>query len=79
MDIRILGTGCAKCVNLENKVRQIVNSNGIDANIQKVTELQEIMKYGIMMTPGLVINNKVMSAGTIPKDEQILKWIMEQK
>ncbi|OGU39042.1 MAG: glutaredoxin [Ignavibacteria bacterium GWB2_35_12] len=79
MNIKILGTGCAKCVNLEKKVREIVNINKIDATIEKITDLQEIMKFGIMMTPGLVVNDKVVSYGSIPKDNQILQWLGEAK
>lgn len=77
MIIKILGTGCSKCVNLENKVKEIVKSNNIDAIVEKVSELQDIMKYGIMSTPGLVINEKVISYGTVPKDSQILEWLKE--
>ena len=77
MIIKILGTGCAKCNNLENKVKEIAAANSIDAEFQKVTDIQEIMKYGIMMTPGLVINEVVKSSGVIPKDELILQWLKE--
>jgi small redox-active disulfide protein 2 len=77
MNIKILGTGCSKCINLENKVRDLVKQNTIDAVVEKVSDLQEIMKYGIMMTPGLVINEKVVSYGSVPKDNQILQWIKE--
>jgi len=77
MHIKILGSGCAKCHSLEEKVRKIVEQNSIDAVITKVTDIQDIMKYGIMMTPGIVINEKVISSGTVPKDEQILKWLKE--
>ncbi|MCX6154959.1 MAG: thioredoxin family protein [Candidatus Kapabacteria bacterium] len=77
MNIKILGTGCSKCINLETKVKEIVKQNSIDAEIQKVSELQDIMKYGIMSTPGLVINEKVVSFGSVPKDAQILQWIKE--
>ncbi len=79
MNIKILGTGCSKCVNLENKVKDLVKQNSIDAEVQKVSDLQDIMKYGIMMTPGLVINEKVVSFGSVPKDNQILQWISEAK
>jgi len=79
MNIKILGTGCSKCVTLENKVRDLVKQNSIEAEVQKVSELQDIMKYGIMMTPGLVINEKVVSFGSVPKDNQILQWISEAK
>lgn len=77
MNIKILGTGCSKCINLENKVRELVRQNSIDADVQKISGLQDIMKYGIMSTPGLVINEKVVSFGTVPKDSQILQWIKE--
>ncbi len=77
MDIKVLGTGCAKCMKLEEKVRNLCATNDIAANIEKVTDIQEIMKYGIMMTPGLVINGKVVHYGSIAKDADILKWISE--
>jgi small redox-active disulfide protein 2 len=77
MNIKILGTGCSKCTNLEKKVKEIVKNNSIDAEVIKVSDLQEIMKYGIMMTPGLVINEKVVCYGSVPKDNDILKWIKE--
>ena len=79
MNIKILGTGCSKCINLEKKVRELVKHNSIEAEIQKVSELKDIMKYGIMSTPGLVINEKVVSFGSVPKDNQILQWISEAK
>ncbi len=75
--VKILGTGCKKCQNLENKVRELVALNNISATIEKVTDIQEMMAYGIMMTPGLVINEKVKSSGIIPTDEQILTWLKE--
>ncbi len=77
MIIKILGTGCARCNSLENKVKEVAAANSINAEFQKVTDIQEIMKYGIMMTPGLVINEVVKSSGIIPKDEQILQWLKE--
>jgi small redox-active disulfide protein 2 len=79
MNIKILGTGCSKCINLENKVKEIVKANNFNATVEKVTDLQDIMKYGIMMTPGLVINEKVISYGSVPKDSQILEWLKEAK
>ncbi len=73
--VKILGTGCKKCQTLEAKVRELVNANNIDAIIEKVTDIKEMMNYGIMMTPGLVIDEKVKSVGIIPKDDQLIKWI----
>jgi small redox-active disulfide protein 2 len=75
MKVKILGTGCKKCQNLEAKVREVVQQNNIDAEVEKVTDLSAIVSYGIMMTPGLVIDEKVKSYGTIPKDDQILSWL----
>jgi small redox-active disulfide protein 2 len=75
--IKVLGTGCKKCLTLEAKVREIVQKNSIDAEVEKVTDLNAIMNYGIMMTPGLVIDEKVKSYGIIPKDDQILNWLKE--
>jgi len=77
ISVKILGTGCKKCQTLEAKVRELVSSNSIDAAVEKVTDIQEIVGYGIMMTPGLVINEKVLSYGIIPKDAQIINWLKE--
>ena len=75
MIVKILGTSCKKCKTLEAKVREVVQQNNINAEVEKVTDLTAIMSYGIMMTPGLVIDEKVKSYGTIPKDDQILSWL----
>ena len=77
MTIKILGAGCKKCLTLESKMRELVLRNNLDAVIEKVTDIQEIMKYGIMMTPGLVINEQVKSYGIIPKEDQIRNWLKE--
>lgn len=77
MVVKILGTGCAKCNKLEEKVKEVAKLNGIDAEFIKVTDIQDIMKYKVLLTPGLVINEKVVSYGIIPKDEQILQWLKE--
>ncbi len=78
MTIRILGTGCAKCKSLEARIRQLVEEHHLPAEIEKVTDIREIMKYGIMATPGLVIDGVMKSVGTVPKDSQLLAWIKEQ-
>jgi small redox-active disulfide protein 2 len=77
VSVKILGTGCKKCQTLEAKVRELVAVNNIDAAVEKVTDIQEMVKYGIMMTPGLIINEKVKSFGIIPKDDQIINWLKE--
>jgi small redox-active disulfide protein 2 len=73
--VQILGTGCAKCKTLEQKIRSLNDIHALNLEIEKVTDLQEIMKYGIMMTPGLVVDGVVKSVGSIPKDEQLLIWM----
>lgn len=75
MKVIILGTGCKKCQTLEAKVRNLVEVNGINADVEKVGEIDEMLKYGIMMTPGLVIDGEVKSVGIVPKEEQLLNWL----
>jgi len=77
MVIKILGTGCPKCLSLERKVRNLAQKHDLDIDIQKITDINEIMKYGVMMTPGLVINEKVKITGKIPGDQLILDWLKE--
>jgi len=77
MTIKILGTGCAKCDKLEAMVKQAVDALNWEAKIEKVKDLNEIMDYGVMMTPGLVINEQVKIAGKIPSIDQIKTWIQE--
>jgi small redox-active disulfide protein 2 len=79
MIVKVLGSGCAKCKKLEEKVQEIINKNNIDALVQHITQIEDIMKYGILSTPGLVINEKVKSFGSIPKDELILTWLKEEE
>ena len=76
--IKILGAGCAKCRKLEVKVKELINKYNINAEVVKIQDLNEMIKYGIMMTPALVINEKLKSFGNIPKDEQIINWIKEE-
>ena len=77
VSVKVIGTGCKKCQTLEAKVRDLVTTNQIDATIEKVTDIQEMVNYGIMMTPGLIINEKVKSFGIIPKDDQLISWLKE--
>jgi small redox-active disulfide protein 2 len=79
MNIKILGVGCPRCRKLEQQVKEIVQRNNISAEIEKVTDIDDMLKYGIMSTPALVINGKLKSSGITLKDEQILKWIKEEQ
>jgi small redox-active disulfide protein 2 len=77
MTIKILGTGCAKCIKLEDLAKKAVAELHVDVAVEKVKDLDKIMDYGVMMTPGLVINEHVKSAGKIPTIDQIKTWIQE--
>jgi len=77
MEIKILGTGCAKCKQLEKVVREAVDEMGLDATVVKVTELADIMEYGIMSTPGLVVDGEVRLAGRLPKLTEV-RTILER-
>ncbi|MBN1192168.1 MAG: TM0996/MTH895 family glutaredoxin-like protein [Coriobacteriia bacterium] len=76
-EIKILGTGCAKCKQLEKTVREAVDEMGLDASVEKVTELTDIMSYGIMSTPGLVVDGEVRLSGRLPKVSEV-KSILER-
>ena len=71
IEIKILGTGCPKCKTLEKITREVVAQNGIDASITKVEDIVEIMKYGVMTTPALVVNGKVEIRGRVPSSDEI--------
>ncbi len=73
MEIKILGTGCAKCQTLEKRTREVVAKNDIHATITKVEDIGEIMKYRIMATPALVVNEKVETKGYLPSSAEILE------
>lgn len=77
VSIKILGAGCSKCKTLTAKIQDLVAKQNIPATITKVDDIMEIMNYGILSTPGLVINEKVKSVGKIPSEEQLLTWINE--
>jgi len=77
MNIKILGTGCSKCKTLEKLTREVVEQNGIEATITKVEDIVEIMRYGIMSTPALVVNDKVEIKGRVPSLEEIRKVLIK--
>ncbi len=75
MKIEILGTGCPKCKKVSEVVGQAVKELGIEAEIIKVTDIKEIMNRGVMLTPAVVIDGEVKSAGKIPGVEEIKDWL----
>ena len=77
MQIKILGTGCAKCQRLEQLTREVVAELGVDAQFDHVRDMQEIMAYPIMTTPALVIDEEVMVFGRMPSKDEIAGWIKQ--
>jgi len=75
--IEVLGTGCSNCIRLEKNTREAIAMAGIEAEITKVTDYGDIMSYGIMSTPGLVIDGKVVSYGRVPSAADIVPWLAE--
>jgi small redox-active disulfide protein 2 len=73
--IKILGTGCPKCKALEQSVRKVVAENQIDAEITKVEDIMDIMNYGVMRTPGLVVDDKVVISGRLPSADEIKNFL----
>jgi len=75
VSIKVLGTGCPNCRKVEAIAREAVAELGVDATVEKVTDIRAIMGYGIMSTPGLVVEGKVVSAGRIPSKAEVTSWI----
>lgn len=77
MEIKVLGTGCAKCRSLEKATAEVVKELGLDASISKEEDIIKIMQYGVMRTPGLVIDEKVVLSGRLPSHQE-LKTLLTQ-
>jgi small redox-active disulfide protein 2 len=77
MIIRILGNGCSKCKTLEQRLVALKQMHGLSFELQMVTDLDDILKYGVMMTPGLVLDGTLRSVGTVPRESQLLTWLKE--
>ncbi len=73
MEIKILGSGCKKCNELEENTKQALKEIGLDAKVIKVTDFKEIAKYGVMTTPALVVDEKVVSKGQVLKKDEIIE------
>jgi small redox-active disulfide protein 2 len=75
MDIKVLGPGCAKCRQTEQLVREAISEAGVDAQVEKVTDLMKIAGYGVFGTPAVVVDGEVKCVGKIPQKEEIKIWI----
>jgi small redox-active disulfide protein 2 len=73
--IKVLGTGCANCKTTLKLIQEAAQAKGIEVALEKVEELSEIMRYGVMSTPGVVLNGQVVHAGGIPSKEKIDGWL----
>lgn len=75
LNIKILGPGCANCRKLEAVAREAANAANVQAEFDKVSDMKQIMRYDLMSTPGLVINDKLVSSGRIPTVAEVQKWL----
>jgi len=75
VEIKVLGPGCPKCHQTEKIVRETVAASGIQADIEKVSDIMKIASYGVFGTPAVVVDGQVKSVGKIPKKEDVLNWI----
>jgi small redox-active disulfide protein 2 len=76
MDIKILGTGCAKCNQVEKTTKEVIKELGIEAKVEELKDIKKIMEYNVLITPGIVINGEVVSSGHVPSKADITKFIM---
>jgi len=77
LTIKVLGSGCANCKRLEQIAHKVVSEMGIEAEVIKVTEYPDIMAYNVLATPGLVINEKLVSSGRIPTPAEVTSWVAD--
>lgn len=77
MEIKVLGIGCPNCIKLEQLAHTVCAENNINANIHKITDLNEFSKYGVMITPALIVNGRVLSQGKIPVKSTLTHWLID--
>ena len=75
MKIEILGTGCPKCQKLYDVVKDAIARSGVQAEVIKITKINDILKYGVMITPALVVDGQVKAVGKVPSPDEILQWL----
>ena len=76
MNIKILGPGCARCHQLEKTAREVVQELGIDARVEEIKDMSKIIAYKVMMTPGLIIDEQVVSSGKVPSKAEVTQLII---
>jgi len=75
MEIKVLGSGCPKCEETERSVKEVIAETGVDARVEKVTDLMEIAGHGVFMTPSVVVDGEVKSVGKVPSKNEIKGWV----
>jgi small redox-active disulfide protein 2 len=75
MEIKVLGPGCKKCKATKEAIKEVVSELGLEATVEEVTDMAEIMKYNVLATPGVVIGGKVVSKGKVPSRKEIESWL----
>ena len=75
MEIKVLGPGCAKCKKTEQLVQEVIKETGVDAVVEKVSDLMQIASYGVFGTPSVIVDGEVKCAGKVPKKDDIKKWL----
>lgn len=78
LDIKILGPGCANCIRLEALCREVVSENNLEAKIKKIVDVNDFWKHGIMLTPGLVVNGKILVQGKLPTKRTLENWLLRE-
>lgn len=77
MKIEILGTGCSKCKKTKEVIEKVLKNEGVEAEVVKVEDVEKILNYGVMITPGVVIDGEVKLVGKVPDEKEIRKWISQ--
>jgi small redox-active disulfide protein 2 len=77
MEIKVLGPGCAKCKKTEKLVQEVIKENGIEAKVEKVSDMMQIASYGVFGTPSVIVDGQVKCTGKVPKKADILSWLQK--
>jgi len=77
MEIKVLGPGCAKCAKTEKLVQEVVREEGVNADVEKITDMMQIASYGVFGTPSVIVDGEVKCSGKVPKKADIKAWIQK--
>ena len=75
MDIKVLGPGCAKCNKTQKLIEEVVRETGVEATVEKVTDMMQIASYGVFGTPSVIVDDQVKCTGKVPKKDEIKRWL----